>query len=81
MEKNDIEKIHVHYEKFNEDLEEAIENAISREYEDIASVDGEEVENNTFGFFDPDRDDNLKQYDIGPNLCIGKKKEASKEMI
>ena len=46
MEKDDIEKIRVHYEKFNEDLEEAIENAMSREYEDIASVNGEEVENN-----------------------------------
>ena len=54
MEKDDIKKIRVHY---NEDLEEAIENGISREYEDIASVNDEEVENNSFGFFDPDRDD------------------------
>ena len=75
MEKDDIEKICVHYEKFNEDLEEAIENGISREYEDIASVNGEEVKNNSFGFFDPDRDDNLKQYDIGPDLYIGNKKK------
>ena len=75
MEKDDIKKIRVHYEKFNEDLEEAIENGISREYEDIASVNGEEVENNSFGFFDPDRDDNLKQYDIGPDLYIGNKKK------
>ena len=78
MEKEDIEKIHVHYEKFNEDLEEAIENAVSREYEDIGSVNGEEVENNTFGFFDPDHDDNLKQYYIGPVLCIGNKKRSFK---
>ena len=75
MEKDDIKKIHVRYEKFNKDLEEAIENAISRECEDIASVNGEEVENNNFGFFDPDHDDNLKQYDIGPDLCIGNKKK------
>ena len=75
MEKDDIKKIHVHYEKFNEDFEEAIENGISREYEDISSVNGEEVENNSFGFFDPDRDDNLKQYDIGPDLYIGNKKK------
>ena len=75
MEKDDTKKICVHYEKFNEDLEEANEIAISREYEDIASVNGEEVENNNFGFFVPDRDDNLKQYDIGPDLCIGNKKK------
>ena len=60
MEKDDTKKMCVHYEKFNDDLEEAIENAISREYEDIASVNCEEVENNNFGFFDPNRDDNLK---------------------
>ena len=31
MHKDDIEKICIHYEKFNEDLEEALENAASKE--------------------------------------------------
>ena len=74
MYKDDIEKIHIHYEKFNEDLEEALENAASKEYEENISISGEEVENNTFGFFDPDHDENLKQYDIGLDLGIGTKK-------
>ena len=34
---------------FNEDLEEALENAASKEYEENISTSGEEVENNTFG--------------------------------
>ena len=59
MHKDDIEKIRIHYEKFNEDLEEALENAASKEYEENISTSGEEVENNTFGFFDPDRDEIL----------------------
>ena len=75
MHKDDIEKIHIHYEKFNEDLEEALENAASKEYEENISTNGEEVENNTFGFFDPDCDENLKQYDIGIDLGIGTKKK------
>ena len=75
MHKDDIEKIYVHYEKFNEDLEEALEYAASKEYEENISVSGEEVENNTFGFFDPDHDENLKQYDIGIDLGIGTKKK------
>ena len=74
MHKDDIEKICIHYEKFNEDLEEALENAASKEYEENVSTSGEEVENNTFGFFDPDRDENLAQYDIGLDLGIGTKK-------
>ena len=77
MHKDDIEKIHIHYEKFNEDLEEALENAASKEYEENISTSGEEVENNTFGFFDPDHDKNLKQYDIGLDLGIGTKKKRS----
>ena len=40
-------------------------------YEENISTSGEEVENNTFGFFDPDHDENLKQYDIGLDLGIG----------
>ena len=76
MHKDDIEKIRIHYEKFNEDLEEALENAASKEYEENISTSGEEVENNTFGFFDPDRDENLKQYDIGIDLGIGTKKRS-----
>ena len=59
MHKDDIEKIRIHYEKFNEDLEEALENAASKEYEENISPSGEEVENNTFGFFDPDHDKTL----------------------
>ena len=60
-----LKKIHIQYKKFNEDLEEARENAASKEYEENISTDGEDVENNNFGFLDPDRDENLKQYDIG----------------
>ena len=75
MHKDDIEKIHIHYEKFNEDLEEALENAASKEYEENISTSDEEVENNTFGFFDPDHDENLKQYDIGFDLGISTKKK------
>ena len=60
MHKDDIEKICIHYENFNEDLEEALENAASKEYEENISTNGEEVENNTFGFFDPGHDENLK---------------------
>ena len=67
------------HEKFNEDLEEALENAASKEYEENISTDSEDVENNNFGFFDPDRDENLKQYDIGPDLGIGSKKEKLKK--
>ena len=52
-------KISVHYGKFNEDLEEALENAASKEYEENISANDEDVENNTFGFFDPDHDENL----------------------
>ena len=82
MHKDDIEKICIHYKKFNEDLEEALENAASKEYEENVSTSGEEVENNTFGFFDPDCDENLKQYDFGLYLGIGtKKKEAKKKTI
>ena len=82
MHKNDIEKIYVHYEKFNEDLEEALENAASQEYEENISTNGEEVENNTFGFFDPNCDENLKEYDIGPDLGIkSKKKKLQKNDI
>ena len=76
MHKDDIEKIHVHYEKFNEDLEEALENAASKEYEENISTNGEEVENKTFGFFDLDHDENHKQYDIGLDLGIGTKKRS-----
>ena len=79
MHKYDIEKIHIHYEKFNEDLEEALQNAASKEYEENISTNGEEVGNNTFGFFDPDRDENLKQYDIGIDLGIGTKKKKLRE--
>ena len=75
MHKDDIEKIRIHYEKFNEDLEEALENAASKEYEENISANDEDVENNIFGFFDPDCDENLKQYDIGPYLGIGSKKK------
>ena len=78
MHKDDIEKICIHYEKFNEDLEEALENAANKEYEENMSTSGEEVENNTFGFFDPDHDENLKQYDIGIDLGIGTKKKKLK---
>ena len=79
MHKDDIENICVHNEKFNEDLEEALENMKkrSKEYEENISTIGEEVENNTFGFFDPDHDENLKQYDIGLDLGIGTKKKRS----
>ena len=78
MHKDDIEKICIQYEKLNEDLEEALENAASKEYEENISTDGEDVENNNFRFFDPDCDENLKQYDIGPDLGIGSKKRSSK---
>ena len=78
MHKDDIEKIRIHYKKFNEDLEEALENAASKAYEENISTSGEELENNTFGFFDPDRDENLKQYDIGVDLGIGTKKRKLK---
>ena len=79
MHKDDIEKICVQYEKFYEDLEEALENAASKEYEENISTDGEDVENNNFGFFDADHDENLKQYDIGPDLGIGSKKKKLKK--
>ena len=42
MHKDDIEKVCVHYEKFNEDLEEALENAGSKEYEENIFTDGED---------------------------------------
>ena len=32
---------------------------VSKEYEENISTSGEEVENNTFGFLDPDCDENL----------------------
>ena len=80
MHKDDIEKIQIHYEKFNEDLEEALENAANKEYEENISANDEDVENNTFGLFDPDHDENLKQYDIGPDLGIGSKKKKIKKM-
>ena len=79
LNKDDIEKICIHYEKFDEDLEEAIENVASKEYEEIISTKDEEVENNTFGFFDPDHNENLKQYDIDPDLGIGTKKKKLKK--
>ena len=79
MHKDDIEKIRIQYEKCNEDLEEALENAASKEYEENISTHGEDVENNNFGFFYPDHDKNLKQYDIGPDLGIGSKKKAQKK--
>ena len=47
MHKDDIEKICVYYEKFSEDLEEALENAVSQEYGENISTNGEELENNT----------------------------------
>ena len=78
MDKDDIEKIHIHYEKFNEDLEEALENGASKEYEENISTNDEDVENSTFGFFDPDCDENLKQYDIGTDLGISSKKNFKK---
>ena len=67
------------YEKFNEDLEEVLENAARKEYEENISTHGEDVENNNFGVFDPDRDENLKQYDFGPDLGIGSKKKKLKK--
>ena len=79
MHKDYIEKMHTHDEKFNEDLEEALESAASKEYEKNISTNGEELENNTFGFFDPDQDENLKQYDIGLDLGIGTKKKKLKK--
>ena len=79
MHKDDIKKINKQYEKFNEDLEEALENAASKEYEEHISTDGEDIENNNFGFFDPDHDENLKQYDIGPDLGIGSKQKKLKK--
>ena len=60
MDKDYIKKLHVHYVRFNEDLDEALENAASKEYEENISTNDGEVENNTFGFFDPDCDENLK---------------------
>ena len=47
MHKDNINKIYVHYEKFNEDLEEALENAASKEYEENISVNDEDMEKNT----------------------------------
>ena len=43
--KDDIEKICIRYEKFNEDLEKALENTGSKEYEENISANDEEVEN------------------------------------
>ena len=48
-----------------------------KKYEENISTSGEELENNTFGFFDPDRDENLKQY-IGTDLGIGTEKKKLK---
>ena len=66
MYKDKIENVCIMYECFSDDLEEAIESNASNEYVDEMSLD--EEESNLYGFFVPDRHDNLKSYDIDLDL-------------
>ena len=71
MYKDKIENVCIMYECFSDDLEEAIESNASNEYVDEMSLD--EEESNLYGFFVPDRHDNLKSYDIDLDLKLNKK--------
>ena len=67
-----IEVVCKEYEPYNDVLEEAIENAKEHERGDKNINDDEQINAvssmDKYAFFDPDRHDSLKNYDIGPDL-------------
>ena len=63
--KDKIENIRIKYEKFDDDLEQILASTVEYDADDAISVDEQDMSANIFGFFDPDRDDKLKKYDIG----------------
>ena len=42
--------------------------------DDAISVDEQDMSSNIFGFFDPDRDEKLKKYDIGQEFTKSNKR-------
>ena len=74
LHKEKIESIRINYEKFDDDLEEILASRVESDADDAVSVDEEDISSNVFGFFDPDRDDKLKKYDIGQEFTASNKR-------
>ena len=74
LHKEKIESIRINYEKFDDDLEEILASRVEYDDDDAISVDEEDMSSNVFGFFDSDRDDKLKKYDIAQEFTVSNKR-------
>ena len=75
LHRDKIESIHKNFEKFDDDLEEALASRVEYDFDDNISIEEQDMNGGTFGFFDPDRDEKLKRYDIGKEFPVSKKRE------
>ena len=61
--------------KFDDDLEEALASRVEYDFDDNISVEEQDMNGGTFGFFDPNRDEKFKRYDISKEFPVSKKRE------
>ena len=74
LHKDKIESIRINYEKFDDDLEQILATTVEYDADDNISVDEQDMTSNMFGFFDPDRDEKFKKYDIGEEFIVSSKR-------
>ena len=72
LHKAQITKVQIQYEKFADDLSDAVENG--EEYVQSCDDCTEEENIATCGFFDPERAEHLKKYDLGLDMGISNKR-------
>ena len=75
LHKEKIERIRKNYEKFHDDLEQVLGSRVEYDFDDNISVEEQDMNGGSFGFFDPDRDEKLKRYDISREFPVSKKRE------
>ena len=75
LHRDKIESIHKNHEKFDDDLEEALASRVEYDFDDNISVEEQDMNGGTFGFFDPDRDEKLKDMTLVKNFQYPKKRE------
>ena len=74
LHKDKIESIRINYEKFDDDLEEILASRVEYDVDYAMTVDEQSITSNFFDFFDPDRDEKLKKYDIGEEFIVSSKR-------
>ena len=74
LHKDKIERIRINYEKFDDDLEDILASRVECDGDDAIFSDEQNITPNIFGFFDPDRDEKLKKYDIGEEFTVSSKR-------